>query len=134
MQTLFGLLVVCGAAASRFNRCDLLTAGSSVIVSDVAPGVLLRVCLRCLLGFCLRMCGFVGLVLTVAGVDCSCPPSVASPTPSERDNLPPFVITLIAFFNYLIAVFLGLFFKCWTLLIHSCATSLLCCCSNSVGS
>ena len=92
MQTLFGLLVVCGPAASGFNHCDLLTAGSSVIISGVAPSVLLRVCLRCLLSFCLRMCGFVGLVLIVAGVDCSCPPSVASPTASERGNLPPFIM------------------------------------------
>ena len=36
--------------------------------------------------------------------------------------------------HYFIAVFLGLFFKYWTLSIHSCATSFLCCCSDSVGS
>ena len=54
MQALFGSPVGRGAAVSGFNRRDLLTADSSVVMGGIASGVLLRVCLRRVLGFCLR--------------------------------------------------------------------------------
>ena len=61
------------------------------------------------------------------------PPPVAVFSPSEAGTVPPLIIVSIAFFKSLMAAFLGLFFKRWMLSIHSCATSLLCCCSVSVG-
>ena len=62
MQALFGLPVGRGATVSGFSLLDLLTAGSSVITGGVAPGVLIRVSLRCVLGFCLRTRGLLGLL------------------------------------------------------------------------
>ena len=50
---LFGLPVGRRAAVSGFSRLDLLAVGSSVIMGGAAPGVLLRVCLRYIIGFCL---------------------------------------------------------------------------------
>ena len=70
MRALFGLPVGRGAAFSGFSRLEFLTAGSSVIMGGAAPGVLLRVCLRCVLGFCLRKRRSVGLVLVVTGMCC----------------------------------------------------------------
>ena len=72
MRALFGSPVGRGAAVSGFRRLDLLTVGSSVTMVGASPGVLFRVCLMCVLGFCLRKRGFIGLVLVVTGVGCCC--------------------------------------------------------------
>ena len=90
-------------------------------MGGVAPGVLLCVCLRCVLGFCLRTRGFVGLVLVVTSVSCHWPSPDASFTPSEVGNMPPFIITLIAFFRYSIAVF----FVCFSIVECSWSTCVL---------
>ena len=44
-------------------KYELLAASAAVIMNGVVPGVLLCVCLRYVLGFCLSTHGFVALVL-----------------------------------------------------------------------
>ena len=62
MQQLFGSPVGRDAATQSFNLGDLLVGASTVSMGGAAPGVLRRVCLRCVLGLLLRTRGFVGLV------------------------------------------------------------------------
>ena len=101
MRALFGSPVCRGATVSGFSHLDFLTADSSIVMGGVAPGVLLRVCIRCVLSFCLRTRGFVGLVLVVTGVAGAPTPSVAPFSLSKVGNSPPLIITTIAFFNCL---------------------------------
>ena len=103
-------------------------------MGDAASGILRRVCLRCVLGLFLRTRGFVGLLLVVTGADGAPTPSVPASSPSEVGKVLPLIIVLIDFFKFLMAVFLSLFLSRWMLSIHSCANSLLCCCSVSVSS
>ena len=98
-------------AVPSFNLDDLRGGASSVTIGGATPGVLRRVCLRCVLGLVLRTRGFVRLVLVVTGVDGVPTPSVAAFSPSEVGNVPPFIIILVAFFKSLMAAFLDLFFK-----------------------
>ena len=98
MQLLFGSPVGRGATPS-FNLGDLLVGASAVTMGGTVPGILRRVCLRCILGLLLRTRGFVGLLLVVTVV-AGCPtPSVAAFSPSEVGNVPPFIIASIAFSN-----------------------------------
>ena len=69
-------------------------------MSDILPGTLLRVCLRCVLGFCWSTRGFVGLVLVVTGVAVFCPPSVALTSPSEVGTVPPIYYYVDCFFQF----------------------------------
>ena len=133
MRALLGSPVGRGACTPSCRRGDRLFGVSPPTIGGVAPGVLRRVCLRCVLGFSLRTRGFVGLVLVVTGAAGGWAPSVVALSPSVAGSAPPFAIVSIAFFKFLIAAFLGLFLRRWMLSIHSCATSLLCCCSVSVG-
>ena len=126
MWPLFGPPVGRGATPS-FNLGDLLVGASVVTMGGAVPGVLRRVCLKCDLGLFLRTCGFFGLVLVVTVVAGGPTPSVAAFSLSGVGNVSPLIIASIVFFKSLMAVFLGLFLSCWTLSIHSFATSLLCC-------
>ena len=126
MWPLFGSPVGRSATPS-FNLSDLLVGASPVITGGAVPGVLRHVCLRCVLGLILKTRGFVGLVLVATVVAGGSTPSVAAFSPSEVGNVTLFIIASIAFFKSLIAAFLGLLLSCWTLSIHSFATSLLCC-------
>ena len=134
MRPLFGSPVGRGAPTPSCNLGDFLVGASSVTIGGAAPGVLRHVYLRYVLGLFLRMRGFVGLVLVVNVGAVPPTPSVAASSPSEFGKARPFVIASIAFLKSLMAAFLGLFFKRWMLSTHSCATSLLCCWSDSVGS
>ena len=98
MRALFGSPVGRGAFPS-FNRGDLLVGASSVTMGRAAPGILRRVCLRCVLGLYLRT-GFFGLVLIVTGVAGAPTSSVAAFSPSEVGNVSSFIIVSITFFNF----------------------------------
>ena len=134
MRPLFGSLDWSGMISSGSNLLDILLAGSAVTIGGKIPGVLVRVVLRCVLGFWARTRGFVGLVLVVIGTGCTCPPSVVDSSPSVVDSWLPVMIVSMARLISFITFFFYLFFNCCRLSSHSTATISLCCCSDSVGS
>ena len=99
MRPLFGSPVGRGAPTPSCNLGDLLVRASPVTMGVAAPGVLRRVCLRCVLGLFLRTRGFVGLVLVVTVCAGAPTPSVAASSPSEAGKARPFIIASIAFSN-----------------------------------
>ena len=90
MRPLFSSLVGRGATPS-FNLGDLVVGAPAVTMGGTVPGVLCRVCLRCVLGLLLRTRGIVELVLVVTIVAGGPTPSVAAFSPSEVGNVPPFI-------------------------------------------
>ena len=99
MRPLLGSPVGRGAATLPFNLGDLLVRAPAVTLGVAAPGVLRRVCLRCVFGLFLRTRRFVGLVLAVTAVAGVPEPSVAASSPSEFGKVPSFIIVSIAFSN-----------------------------------
>ena len=87
------------SATPPFNLGDLFVGDSAVTMDGAVPGVLCRVCLRCVLGLLLRTCGCVGLVRVVTIVVGGPTPSVVAFSPSEASNVPQFIIASIAFSN-----------------------------------
>ena len=110
MQAQFGCPVG-RVAFPSFNPGDLRVGVSSVTMAGAVPGVLRRVCLRCILGLFLRMHGFVGLVLVVSGVAGAPTPSAVAFSPSEAGNVPPFIIISIVFFQFFDGRLFGLVFQ-----------------------
>ena len=99
MRSLFGSPVGRGTPTPSFNLGDLLVGASPATMGGAAPGVLRRVCLRCVLGLFLRTRGFVGLVLVVTVGVVALTPYVAASSPSEVGKARPFIIASITFSN-----------------------------------
>ena len=130
----FGFVAGTCSISCGFSCLDRLTAVSVGWTGGVVFGVLRRVFLRCVFVMCLRLRGFVGLVLVVTCTGSLSSPSVASSCLLLRGYMLPFVTMSSARLRFLIALFLVLFFKRCTLSINSSATSLVCLWSDKVGS